>query len=313
MSQHQPAMTRQQWSGLLIISGIWAWSFVVYKVMGAVYSPLMIAFIRCVIGAAYLLCYMGYKKISLRPYKKYFPLLLLLGLLGNIIPFTLSGWLIKDVGSAVSSIINSINPIFTAVLIRIFYDHHRLSFGRFSGILLALIGITLMIGVDSLINAQNNNWGYIIKEISLMAVGFSFSIQAALSRRADIQKIPAVVIVASQNILSTIVLLPFVFIFDDPFSYPFPSLEMIFMAVVYNVLSMGYAYIIYFNMIKSAGAVNASLIAMIMPPISIAYAYFYFGEQLASHQLLGLTIITLGLVVVDGRLPTYFRKKIVAR
>ncbi|MDI9313532.1 MAG: DMT family transporter [Hydrotalea sp.] len=311
MSQHQPAMTRQQWGSLFIISGIWAWSFVVYKVMGEVYQPLMIAFIRCAIGAAYLLCYLWYKKISLFTYKQYFPMLLLLSILGNIIPFTLSGLLIKDVGSAVSSIINSINPIFTAVLIRIFYDHHRLSLGRFSGILLSLLGITIMIGVDGLIHAQHNNWVYLVKEMSLMLVGFSFSVQATLTRRRDIQKLPAVVMVASQNIFSTIILLPIIFIFDKPLSYPFPpSLEMILMAVVYNVFSMGYAYIIYFNMIRKAGAVNASLTAMIMPPIGIFYAYLYFGEQLASHQLLGLEFITLGLVVIDGRLPKYIAKKL---
>ncbi len=318
MSQHQPAMNRQQWSSLFIISAIWAWSFVIYKIMGAVYHPLMIAFIRCAIGAAYLLCYMWYKKISLLKYKKYFPVLIFLSVLGNIIPFTLAGLLIKDIGAAVSAIINSITPIFTALLIRMFYDHHRLSVGRFSGILLSLAGMTVLVGLDALgyggygrhgaggDNAPPHDGYYFIKELLLMLVGFSFSIQSAFTRRRDIQKIPAVVMVASQNIFSTIILLPLIFIFDKPFDYPFPpSLNMVMVAVVYNVFSMGYAYIIYFDMIKKAGAVNASLTAMIMPPIGIIYAYFYFGEELASHQFLGLALITMGLMVIDGRLPRY--------
>ncbi len=316
-------MNRQQWSSLFIISAIWAWSFVIYKIMGAVYHPLMIAFIRCAIGAVYLLGYLWYKKISLLKYKKYFPVLVFLSVLGNIIPFTLSGLLIKDIGSAVSSIINSINPIFTALLIRMFYDHHRLSVGRFSGILLSLAGMTVLVGLDAMGYSGYGTGGnnttphdnyYFIKELLLMLVGFSFSVQSAFTRRHDIQKIPAVVMVASQNIFSTIILLPLIFIFDKPFDYPFPpSLNMMMVAVVYNVFSMGYAYIIYFNMIKKAGAVNASLTAMIMPPIGIIYAYFYFGEELASHQFLGLALITMGLLVIDGRLPRYIAKYMRAR
>lgn len=313
MARQLPAMNKKQWRDMAVLAAIWAWSFVVYKMMGATYQPLMIAFLRCAIGGLYLIGYLlwwrGETIARLMRYRAYIPLLLVMSLVGNIIPFTLSGLLVKEVGSAVAAIINAMNPIFTFMLVRVFYDHHRLSWDRLLGIIIAILGISVMIGWDIIISSQRGDWHYLLREAGLMLVGFSFAIQSNLSRRRDLRRLPVDIMVAFQNILSAILLLPLVLLFDHPFAYPFPpSWDILAAAVFYNILSMGYAYIIYFNIIKRSGALNGSLVAMLMPPLGIVYSYLYFGEVLQWHQLLGFSIILLGLVAVDGRVLKKIRR-----
>ncbi|MGI9461682.1 MAG: DMT family transporter [Alphaproteobacteria bacterium] len=310
MSINQPVMNFQQWRAIFIISVIWSSSFVIYKAMGAVYQPLMIALIRCVIGASCLWVYCGYKKISLWHYKQYFPIFVIFGLLSNIIPFTLSGWLIKDVGAGVSAIIYSMNPILIALLVRFFYQDHRLSPLRFSGILVAVMGISVMMGVDAFLFLQKNDDNYFLKELALLMVAVSFAVQAVLVRKHNIKKIPAAVIVAGQNIFSVIILLPLVFLFDTPFDYIInPDGKLLLIVVIYNILSMGYAYGVYFNIIKQAGSVNGSMFAMFVPPLGVLYAFLFFDEKLLWNQLVGFLIVSIGLLLVDGRFFGYAIKK----
>ena len=68
------------------------------------------------------------------------------------------------------------------------------------------------------------------------------------------------------------------------------------------VFSTAIAYILYFRLLASAGAVNLMLVTFLMPAISILLGVFLLDERLNSHQLLGMLVIAGALVLVDGRL-----------
>jgi drug/metabolite transporter (DMT)-like permease len=68
------------------------------------------------------------------------------------------------------------------------------------------------------------------------------------------------------------------------------------------LLSTAFAYILYFRLIASAGAINASLVTLIVPVSAILLGALFLGERLEPFEFAGMALIGLGLVTIDGRL-----------
>ena len=62
------------------------------------------------------------------------------------------------------------------------------------------------------------------------------------------------------------------------------------------------AEILYFNIIASAGATNASLVTLLVPASAIMLGTAFLGERLEPYEFAGLALIVSSLLVVDGRL-----------
>jgi drug/metabolite transporter (DMT)-like permease len=57
----------------------------------------------------------------------------------------------------------------------------------------------------------------------------------------------------------------------------------------------------YFRLIDSAGATNALLVTLLVPPVAILLGAVFLGESLAVQDFLGLGLIAVGLAAIDGR------------
>jgi len=66
-------------------------------------------------------------------------------------------------------------------------------------------------------------------------------------------------------------------------------------------LPTGLGYIVYFRLIASAGATNASLVTMLIPSSAILLGVLILSEAITTTHVLGLLLIALGLVIIDGR------------
>jgi drug/metabolite transporter (DMT)-like permease len=60
--------------------------------------------------------------------------------------------------------------------------------------------------------------------------------------------------------------------------------------------------VLYFRLIDSAGATNALLVTLLVPPVAILLGALLLGEALAPQDFAGLALIALGLAAIDGRL-----------
>lgn len=76
------------------------------------------------------------------------------------------------------------------------------------------------------------------------------------------------------------------------------------------VLSTSLAYVLYFRILATAGATNLLLVTFLIPVSAILLGGLVLKEQLGSHQLLGMCIIFLGLIVIDGRILRRFKLKV---
>jgi drug/metabolite transporter (DMT)-like permease len=66
-------------------------------------------------------------------------------------------------------------------------------------------------------------------------------------------------------------------------------------------LSTALAYVIYFRLLASAGAVNLALVTFLIPVSAVGLGVVLLGERLEGAHLAGFGLVALGLVAVDGR------------
>jgi drug/metabolite transporter (DMT)-like permease len=70
-----------------------------------------------------------------------------------------------------------------------------------------------------------------------------------------------------------------------------------------------FGYVLYFRLIEHAGATNALLVTLLVPPVAILLGSLFLSETLAPQDFAGLALIALGLAAIDGRLLSALRKR----
>ena len=84
---------------------------------------------------------------------------------------------------------------------------------------------------------------------------------------------------------------------------PFAASAPVWAAVLGLALaSTAFAYILFFNLVASAGATNASLVTLVVPASAILLGVAFLGERLEGFELAGMALIALGLLTIDGRI-----------
>jgi drug/metabolite transporter (DMT)-like permease len=76
----------------------------------------------------------------------------------------------------------------------------------------------------------------------------------------------------------------------------------IWMAVLaLAVLTTAFAFVLYFNLIASAGATTASLVTLLVPVSAIILNAVFLGERLDPFEFAGMTLSMASLIIIDGR------------
>ena len=116
-------------------------------------------------------------------------------------------------------------------------------------------------------------------------------------------------VTTGQLTASALVMLPVALVFDRPWEQAVPPLSALGAILVLAVVCSAYAYILYFRLIDSAGATNALLVTLLVPPVAILMGALMLGEIIEARDVAGLGLIALGLAAIDGRLLSLFQRR----
>jgi drug/metabolite transporter (DMT)-like permease len=125
-------------------------------------------------------------------------------------------------------------------------------------------------------------------------------------------KIAPLQVATAQLLVGALVMTPLSLTVGQPWIRGAPSAPAFGAIVVLALVCSAFAYVLYFKLIDSAGATNASLVTLLVPPVAILLGALFLGEMLTVVQLAGLGFIALGLAVIDGRLFAAVRRRALA-
>jgi drug/metabolite transporter (DMT)-like permease len=99
-------------------------------------------------------------------------------------------------------------------------------------------------------------------------------------------------------------LVPAALIVDRPWTLALPGPATWGALLGLAALSTALAYVIYFRVLATAGATNLLLVTFLIPVSAIMLGASMLGERLGLRDFLGMALIGIGLITIDGRALT---------
>ena len=298
-------MNRSDWLILAVLALIWGGAFFFIGVAVRHVQPLTYVWLRLTIAAIALWAYVRLRGERLSLPKEAWGSVLLLAILNNALPFALFGWSQTHIGSGLASILNATTPIWGVVVAHLFTKDERMSPGKVAGLLLGIGGVATMIGPSLFSEAGSST----LAELACLAASLSYALAAVWARRFRRQGISALAVTTGQLTAGAIVMLPLSMIVEHPWQSSSPPLTAWGAIVALALLCTALGYVLYFRLIATAGATNALLVTLLVPPVAILLGALFLGETLALKDLEGLTLIALGLAAIDGRMLGLIRRR----
>lgn len=286
-----------EWGLLLTLSVLWGGSFFFVGIAVNELPPLTIVVLRVALAALALFTVLHIMGMRLPTDRRIWAAFLGMGLLNNVIPFTLIVWGQTHFASGVASILNATTPLFTVIVAHFLTVDEKMTGGHIVGVLAGLAGVAVMVGGSALQMLGVN----VIAQLAVLAAAISYAFAGVFGRRFKTMSVPPLATATGQLMASSVILLPVMLIVDRPWTLPAPSLNTVAALVGLALLSTAVAYILYFRILATAGAMNLLLVTFLIPVTAILLGIFVLGETLQIKHLIGMTLIGLGFAAIDGR------------
>ncbi len=299
------SMSATQWILLLTLSLVWGGSYFFVGVAVDDLPPLTIVLCRVGLASIALLIFLACSGQSMPTDRRVWAAFFIMGLLNNAIPFSLIVWGQTHVSAGQASILNATTPIFTVIAAHVFTRDEKMKWRHLAGIALGFAGVVVMMGA-AFLDAFTSS---LLAQTALLGAAVFYALSAVFGRRFRQFGVAPMQIATGQVTAAALLLLPLVVLIDQPLQLAPPGLPSILAVLGLALISMAFAYVLYFRILASAGATNLSLVTMLVPPTAICLGILFLDEVLARHHLVGLVLIISGLLVIDGRLAAFRRDK----
>lgn len=298
-------MGTKEWLMIGLLSFLWGGSFFFIEIALTELPTLTLVFIRVALAAIALWLFVLFTSIAVPKSTSIWFRFFCMGLLNNVIPFSLIVWGQTHITSGLASILNATTPLFTVMVAALLLSDEKLKKHKLMGVILGFIGIFILLGHSAL---EGLGFGVLAK-LAVLGAALSYSCAGVYGRRFKAQKINPVVTAAGQVSASALILLPLVLCIDG-LNNDLPSFKVITVITTLAVLSTAVAYVLYFKILASAGATNVSLVTFLVPVSAILLGSLVLGEKLLWPQMIGMFVIALGLITIDGRLWPFLINKL---
>ena len=291
-------MNGSDWLIMLVLAVIWGGAFFFIGVAVRHVPPMTYVWLRVTIAAVALWIFVKARGGSLDLPRQVWGSIVLLAVLNNALPFTLFGWGQTHIASGLASILNATTPIWGVLVAHFFTVDERMNPRKIAGVLLGFGGVATMIGPSLLSDIGSSA----LAQLACVGAALSYAFAGVWARRFKRLGISPLSITTGQLTAAAVVMLPVSMIAEHPWTTALPPVSAWAAITALAVLCTAFGYVLYFKLIDGAGATNAMLVTLLVPPVAILLGGLFLGETLAPQDFAGLALIALGLAAIDGRM-----------
>lgn len=292
----QMALSPRAWVLLLALSLIWGSSFLTTTELLDVMAPLHVVTHRVLWAAVLLWGYVLLRRIPLPRDARTLGALFLMGLGNNAVPFALQAFAQTTIESGLAGILNATSAIFGPLVAAIFLADERLRPSRAAGVALGFAGIVVVIGPAALSGIDPRS----LAQLAMLASTLSYALSSVWARRHLGHLRPEVAALGMLT-ASALTLLPLSWLVSGPLPLALPGATLAAIGYYAGVVT-ALAYLIYYQLIRTAGAGNTMLVTLLIVPVAVSLGAVVRSEALPLSAYAGFGLIALGLLLIEGRL-----------
>ncbi|MBS1733707.1 MAG: DMT family transporter [Bacteroidetes bacterium] len=280
------------WLIFIALSFIWGSSFILMKEGLVALTAYQVASLRIIFSGLVLLP-VAIRSFGKIPANKIF-VTFMSGTLGSLLPAYLFCIAEEEIDSALAGVLNSLTPIFVIIIGALFFKA-RTPTNKVIGIIIAFSGSVLLFFSQPNFSEKSNFFYILLVVIATIMYGLNVNMV-----HRYLNHIPSIQIASlalGLNAVPALVVLYFTGYFDLELSNKAVISSTGFSALL-GIGGTAIASIIFYMLIKRAGAVFSSMVTYGIPVVAIMWGIIY-GEQVGWKQVLSLAVILGGVYVAN--------------
>lgn len=286
-----------KWLLFILLCLIWGSSFVLMKLGlfapdgSSLLSPWQVAAIRIFSSGLVLLPFLRKSWGRIPPTMRV--TVLVSGWLGSFIPAILFCIAETKIDSALAGTLNAITPLST-LLIGWWIYANPIQPAKAIGIGVGLAGCILLFLQNAWKGQQPPFYAFLVV---LATICYGWNVNLVRNRLSGLSALDIASLAFAGLVPFSLLLLVFTGYFSLPlYSATFAKATMA--AVLLGVLGTAFASVIFYKLVKIAGAVFASLVTYGIPFVALGWGIKY-GESITAGQIISLAIILIGVYVAN--------------
>lgn len=273
---------------------IWSSSYLAIKISVETITPLTLVAIRMVLGASALLLVLRFRMLSLPTDLQSWAILLVSGLMGNIIPFSLISYGEVYIDSGLAALLMGVAPVVTVLLAPLIHPDETLNPKIITGITIGFLGLIVLIGPGALHGLGNHVTG----QFAVFAAALCYAFTTLFTRKYA--RLPALVMAAGSMLIGTFVIVIAAFIFEAPLQ----SLTLngsLIAAIYLGLFPTALATLIYFYLVPRIGAARMSQVNFVVPVAGTLIGVAFLQEAVTPNIIAALVLILTAVFLVTYR------------
>ena len=279
---------------MIVLSLIWGSSFILIKKSLLGFTPIQVGGLR-ILFASVLLFLLGFKSLKTLA-RADWKWVVIAGLSSSFFPPFFFALAQTEISSGVTSILNSIVPLFTT-LVGIALFGLALKGRQVLGVFIGLLGTVVLIAAGMESNVNQNYWYSLF--IVFSALGYAFNINIVKKYLSHLT--PLAVTTASFGVafIPALIILLYSGVFNQ-FVQNTAMQQAVWYLLALALLGTALANILFNKLIKLSSPVFAASVTYLIPLVAVLFG-FLDGERISLIQLFGGLIILLGVWLVNRR------------
>jgi drug/metabolite transporter (DMT)-like permease len=273
---------------------IWGASFLLIKVAVHDMSPTVLLLIRSLSG---LITLSVVVKLMGRPllgagWRTRLGSFAIMAITNAIVPWVAIAWGEERISSGLASILNSTTTLWTAVIIFWAMPAERPSRVGYLGVVVGLAGVVILVLPDILAHGVSGNF---LGALAVLVAALSYAANAIYQRRR-MRNVSVFDVSIGQLAASVVFAIPLAA----------PSLPQVHVAltslaavVALGAGATGVAYLLYYYVMNTLGAVRAAGVTLLVPMTAVFYGVVLLHESLSVPIVAGMAVILAGTVLTN--------------
>lgn len=282
---------------LVLLAALWGGSFLFMRMGAAEFGPVALAAVRCAGACALLLPWLA-SRGQLGELRRAWRAIGFVGITNSALPFLCFGVAALAINAGLSAIFNAATPLWTA-LIAVMWWRDRLTPTRWLGMAVGLAGVVWLAWDGAALNAAEHGVTAAMAIAACLAGTLLYAFSANYTKR-KLATVPPMAMAAGTQLSAALVLAgPALWLRPTRM----PSVTAWAAAIALALLCTGLAYILYFRLIRHAGATNASAVTFLIPAFAVVWGWMFLGETLNATMVAACVVILLGTALAMGLWP----------
>ena len=285
------------WCFLLALVVMFGSAFLLTKIAVQDIPPVLVVAGRIVIGALILCMLAMWQGQSFSSLIAYWKIIIVLALTGNCVPFFLITWGQQYVDSGLAGILMAMMPLSTILLAHFFVSGEAITANKLIGFVVGFVGVVILMLPQ--INADTQyQWLHLLAMLSILCGAISYAINSVIAHQ--LPNISLTLLSSGVLIAASVLILP-ISIWSSYGWIPDVSSSALLALLILGLFPSGIATIVYFSLIRRAGAAFMSQTNYLIPLWAVFIGVVFGHEYISLNAMIALAVILSGIALAQRK------------